>query len=73
MPLDPKKIESVMEAKGLSRADLSRLTGIAPPHITRLLLGERLNPSLETVERIATALKTPLPKLLAAARTTRPR
>lgn len=65
MPLDPKKIESVMQAKGVSRADLSRLTGIAPPHITRLLSGERPDPALSTAERIAAALKTPLPKLLA--------
>lgn len=63
MPLDPKKIESVMEAKGVSRADLSRLTGIKPPHVTRALSGKH-NVTLETAERFATALKCPLTKLL---------
>lgn len=54
-----------MDAKRISRAELSRLTGIAPPHITRLLSGERPDPALSTAERIATALKCPLVKLLA--------
>ena len=65
MPLSPEKIIAIMEAKQVSRAELARRTGIAPPHVTRLLSGESENHSLATVERIATALKCPIKKLLA--------
>ena len=64
MPLDPSKIESALTAKGLTRADLSRMTGIAPPNITRILSGERTDPALSTVERLAKALNCPLAKLV---------
>lgn len=65
MPLDPHKIEAVMLAKSVTRAELSRRTGIAPPHITRLLSGKRNDPAVSTAEKIAAALKCPLAKLLA--------
>lgn len=64
MPLDPQKIESIMLAKDVSRAELAKRTGIAPPHITRLLSGVRPDPALSTAERIAKALSCPLAKLL---------
>lgn len=64
MPLDPAKIKARMDAIDMSRAELARRTGIARPHITRLLSGERPDPNLSTAERIATALKCPLAKLL---------
>jgi len=64
MPLDPSKIQSVMTAKSVSRAELSKRTGIAPPHITRLLSGERRDPTLSTVERLAKALGCPIAKLV---------
>jgi len=57
MPLDPEKIQAALDAKKLTRADLSRLTGMAPPHVTRILSGKRNNPSLSTAEKIAAALK----------------
>lgn len=63
MPLDPAKIQSVMQARGITRAELARLTGIAPPHVTRILSGERPDPKLSTVERLAMALGCPLGKL----------
>ncbi len=65
MPLDPKKIEAVMQSKSVSRAELARRTGIAPPNITRILSGERPDPALSTAEKIAAALKCPLAKLIA--------
>lgn len=64
MPLDPAKIQAVLDAKGITRAELSRRTGIAPPHVTRILSGERTDPALSTVERLANALKCPLAKLI---------
>lgn len=64
MPLDPTKIESVMVAKSVSRAELSKRSGIAPPNITRLLSGERPDPTLSTVERLAKALGCPIAKLV---------
>ena len=64
MPLDPSKVQSVMAAKSVSRAALSKRTGIAPPHITRLLSGERPDPTLSTVERLAKALGCPIAKLV---------
>lgn len=63
MPLDPSKIKSVMDAKGISQAELSRRTGIAPPHISRILSGDRTDPNLSTAERIAVALKVSLARL----------
>lgn len=64
MPLDPAKIKSVMASKKLSNADLSRRTGIAPPHISRILSGERNDPALSTAERIAQALTCPLKSII---------
>ncbi len=64
MPLDPEKVKAAMATKGLSNADLSKLTGIAPPNITRILSGERNDPQLSTLERIAKALRCKVAKLL---------
>jgi transcriptional regulator with XRE-family HTH domain len=64
MPLDPAKIIAVMDGKEMSRADLSRKSGIAPPHITRILSGERPDPALSTAERIAKALGCGLKSIL---------
>lgn len=64
MPLDPKKIRAVMDAKGITQTELSCRTGIATPNISRILSGERTNPSLSTAERIAAALKTTIVDLI---------
>lgn len=64
MPLDPNKIKAVMSTKGLSNADLSKRTGIAPPNITRILSGDRNDPTLSTAERIASALGCALKTIL---------
>ncbi len=64
MPLDPKKILRLMSSKDVSRAELARRTGIAPPNITRILSGERPDPALSTAERIAEALKCRLESIL---------
>lgn len=64
MPLNPQKIITLMEAKQITRAELARRTGIKAPHITRLLSGERNDPTLSTAEKVAKALKCPLAKLL---------
>jgi transcriptional regulator with XRE-family HTH domain len=63
MPLSPEKIQSVMQARKMTQAQLSRLTGIAPPNLVRILSGDRTDPVLSTAERIAAALRTPLHKL----------
>lgn len=65
MPLDPTKIQSIMQAKGITRADLARRAGIKPPNVTRILSGERNDPALSTAERIAKALGCSIAKLFA--------
>ncbi len=64
MPLNPQKIITLMEAKQITRAELARRTGIKAPHITRLLSGERSDPTLSTVERVAAALRCSISRLI---------
>ena len=51
-----KELRTVREAKGLSLADLTELTGMDRSALSKLETGQRPNPTLETLERYAEAV-----------------
>lgn len=51
-----KQLRAAREAKGLSLADLTELTGMDRSALSKLETGQRLNPTLETLERYAAAV-----------------
>ncbi len=55
-----------LEDRGWSQSELSRRSGIARPHISRIITGERA-PGLDFYRKIAWALRIPLCDVLAAA------
>lgn len=59
-----EKIAKVRKSKGITQEKLSKSTGILRANIARIESG-RHNPSLETLHRIAKALKAPVAALLA--------
>ncbi len=65
MPLDPSKIRAERERQQLTQAEAAERAGMAQPNWARLESGERSDPQLSTAERIATALRCPLAKLVA--------
>ncbi len=50
------QLKAVREAKGLSLADLTRLTGMDRSALSKLETGQRPNPTLETLVRYAEAV-----------------
>ncbi len=55
-----EKIMELMASLGLSQADLARETDLPAATISRIVSGQRTNPRLETLQRIAKALKVPV-------------
>jgi DNA-binding XRE family transcriptional regulator len=51
-----RELKSSREAKGLSLADMTELTGMDRSALSKLETGQRLNPTLETLERYAEAV-----------------
>jgi DNA-binding Xre family transcriptional regulator len=51
-----KQLKAAREAKGLSLADLTELTGMDSSALSKLETGQRPNPTLETLERYAEAV-----------------
>jgi predicted transcriptional regulator len=63
MPLDPEKIRARRVALNLSQTQASQ--GLMPrSNWARVESGDRIDPALSTAEKIASALKCPLAKLL---------
>lgn len=58
------KLKSVREAKGMSQFKLSAESGVAQGYISSLEAGEKTNPSLSTLQRLAEALGVPVTELL---------
>lgn len=56
-------VRAARTAAGLTQGELSVLTKIAAPHISRLEAGTHL-PSVATLKRVSDALKVPLCKFL---------
>jgi DNA-binding XRE family transcriptional regulator len=51
-----KELKAAREAKGLSLADLTELTGMDRSALSKLETGQRPNPTIETLERYAEAV-----------------
>jgi transcriptional regulator with XRE-family HTH domain len=50
------QLKDAREAKGLSLADLTELTGMDRSALSKLETGQRLNPTIETLIRYAAAV-----------------
>ena len=65
MPLDASKVKARRAALGMTQREAAKRAGIPPSHwSSRIEGGERSNPSLETVERVAAVLRCPVTALL---------
>jgi DNA-binding XRE family transcriptional regulator len=51
-----KQLKAAREEKGLSLADMTRLTGMDSSALSKLETGQRLNPTIETLVRYAEAV-----------------
>jgi len=58
-----ENLKSVMEQRGISQAELSKLTGIGKPSISQYLSGKN-EPSPKNVKTIADALDCPVDRLI---------
>ncbi len=58
-------IKTLRIGSGLTQAQVAGKAGVTRKHITMLERGERKNPSLDIVKKLAKALSVPVPKLLA--------
>ena len=60
-----RMIRELGEAKGqMTQRDLARRAGVTPGYIAQLEMGQKKNPSLLVLRRLAKALKVPLVELL---------
>jgi len=57
-------LKELREAQGLSQHALAKKTNVTPPYITMLESGVRTNPTIDTLKRLAKALKVPVTELL---------
>jgi transcriptional regulator with XRE-family HTH domain len=66
--MSPKKLGAVLkqirEAKGLSQLDLAKRAKISQGYLSDLEAGEKKNPGIETLRKIAKALGVPVAELL---------
>lgn len=64
MPFDHAKAAEIAKQRGMTHQQVADAMDAKRALVSRLLAGDRPNPSLETVERIAKALKVPLVTLV---------
>lgn len=57
-------IRKIREERGITQQQLAERASITPSYLATLEAGERENPSLDIVRRLARALKVPLMDLL---------
>lgn len=66
--MSPRRLASMIKAhrkaKGLRRIDLAKAAKVTPAYITQLETGQRKNPSLDILKRLARALGVPVTELL---------
>lgn len=62
MVMVSERLKFIRKKKGLSQEKLAELAGVAPARISELESGN-VNPTLETIEIITTALEIPLVEL----------
>ena len=58
------RLRQLRKARGLTQAQLARATGILRPNLSRIEAGKH-RPTLETLEKLAAALKVPVVELIA--------
>ena len=57
-------IKKLREAKGLSQEKLARLADVANNTLIKMETGENINPTLETLKRVAKALDVSVDNLI---------
>jgi transcriptional regulator with XRE-family HTH domain len=66
--MSPKKLGAVLkqirERKGLSQLDLAKRAKVSQGYLSDLEAGEKKNPGIETLRKIAKALGVPVAELL---------
>lgn len=60
-----KKLTKVMESKGMSQADVCRITGFSTAVVSQVFSGKTKDPRLSTILPICAALGTSIDELLA--------
>jgi transcriptional regulator with XRE-family HTH domain len=58
-----KKLKELRQKKNLSQRELCRLAGLTPSHVEGIEAGRSRNPRIDTVLKLANALKVPAGKL----------
>ena len=64
MPFDHVKANELAKQHGFTQATIALRAGMKQPNVARILGGKRTQITLESVERIAKALKVPTAALL---------
>lgn len=59
-----ENIKKEMDKKGLKPADLVRLSGIPQGRLSQILNGKTKNPTIDTISKVAAALKIPTEGLI---------
>jgi transcriptional regulator with XRE-family HTH domain len=59
-----KNIERLRKAKGLSQEKLARLADVANNTLIKMESGENINPTLETLKKVAKALGVSVDELI---------
>ncbi|MBI2623591.1 MAG: helix-turn-helix transcriptional regulator [Candidatus Liptonbacteria bacterium] len=59
-----KNIERLRKAKGLSQEKLARLADVANNTLIKMESGENINPTLETLKKVAKALEVSVDDLI---------
>jgi transcriptional regulator with XRE-family HTH domain len=66
--MSPRRLSTMVKElrtkRGLSQRELAKLAGITDPYITLLETGQRKNPSLTVLKKLAKALHVPVTTLL---------
>jgi transcriptional regulator with XRE-family HTH domain len=59
-----KNVKRLREAKGLSQEKLARLADVANNTLIKMETGENINPTLETLKKVAKALEVSVDELI---------
>ncbi|MEI8344281.1 MAG: helix-turn-helix transcriptional regulator [Candidatus Moraniibacteriota bacterium] len=59
-----KNVKRLREAKGLSQEKLARLADVANNTLIKMETGENINPTLETLKKVAKALEVQVDDLI---------
>lgn len=57
-------LKTLREGKGLSQVDLAKKASVGRTYIVKLESGDKKNPSLDTLKKLAKALGVPVTELL---------